>query len=120
MYIDKEDINPNLYKVWPKKCAIANNYQGTGYTTMLNVSGKGWFLGAYQHVGDDDGMTGYAQIIIDGVTKIDGMVLFSTYEYGGVPRNLVLPIRFESSLVVNHKVGNANTGVGTTVIYDLD
>ena len=120
MYIDKEDINPNLYRVWPKKCAIANNYQGTAYTTMLNVSGKGWFLGAYQHVGDDDGMTGYARIIIDGVTKIDGIVLFSTYEYGGVPRNLVLPIRFESSLVVQHRVASANTGVGTTVIYDLD
>lgn len=120
MYIDTEVNYPDIYKVWPKKCAIYNNYQGTGYTTMLNVSGKGWFLGAYQHVGDDDGMTGYIQIVIDGVTKIDDMVLFSTYEYGGVPRNLVLPLRFESSLVVNHRVASKNTGVGTTVIYDLD
>ena len=120
MFIDIEQVIPNPYTVKPRYANYYGNYQGTTYANCLSVTGKGWFLAAYQHVGDDDGMTGYLKLTIDGVEKIVDMSLFATYEYCGVVRNLILPIRFESSLVVARKVAAINTGVGTTIIYDLD
>ena len=120
MYIAREDQYPNIYKVKPMYAVTSNNNQNTGYVQLLNVSGKGWFLSAFQHVGDDDGMTGYIRIDVDGVTKVNDMILYRTVEFGGEPHNLVLPIRFETSLVIYHRVASVNTGVGTTVMYDLD
>ena len=121
MYLIKDTQNPDYTTVKPRYSATAGNYQGTGYTAMLTVSNaSGWFLSAFQSVEDDDGMTGYIRIDIDGVTKINDMVLFNTAEYSGVVRNLVCPLRFENSLIVYHRVAAANTGVGTSVFYDLD
>ena len=120
MYLIKEGIVPNPYKVKPRYCSISNNYQGTTYAEQLNVSGAGWVLAIFQHVGDDDGMTGYVKITIDGVDFATDLSLFSTSGYSGVVRNLVVPLRFNTSLVVSRRVASANTGVGTTIIYDLD
>jgi len=120
MQLNKNEQIPNLFNVKPRYATVASNYQGTTYGTVLTINGSGWFLGAFQCVGDDDGMTGYIKIDIDGVNRINDMSLYNTSGYSGVPRNLVVPIRFETQLIVYHKVASINTGVGTTIIYDLD
>ena len=86
----------------------------------MTVNGSGWFLAAFGHVGDDDGMTGYLRMEIDGTIKINDFIHYRTVSLSGEPTNLVVPLRFNTKLVISHRVAAVNTGIGTTVIYDLD
>jgi len=91
------------------------------YSTVINITGRGYLTGIAQvtELGSADV---YLRIVIDGTVVFEGEAgrIITGYDtthrkFGVIPMNY----RFNSSLLVQHKVGSTGSTVYTTVCYQV-
>lgn len=106
---------PNTFDPKNKIGNISNSTTtSTTYINALTVSGSGMLIGVFPIVSFE--VNGSIQIIVDGVTRFDGVV---GYGYrSGNNMSISCFFEFKTSLVINHKVSANN--IITACSYLLD
>lgn len=111
---------PDPYKLKPNYGTFNQNYQTTTYFDVLNISGSGYLLGMHGAAGDDDGVTVWVNLFIDGVQIWNGLNLMNGDDAASRELHITTPIRFNSSLQIQTKSSGATAGATLNTKYTLD
>ena len=88
----------------------------SSYTTALSIAGAGWLL--FLHASRNNTNSNRIRLTVDGVVFDAAQFAYSIDTSGGYPRHSTglfnIPIRFDSSLLVEHIYSSTN------IIYALD
>ncbi|MNO28120.1 hypothetical protein D3C76_180070 [compost metagenome] len=104
-----------------RKMAYSEVFAATD-SDVVNITGSGYLLGidfsAYYNSGVANLL---GTVILDGTTIMNGRILFSPYASSGKISTFKGPLRFDSNLIVRHRMSTNNVSTAVTrVWYTLD